>query len=139
MSNRMEAKPAMEIHLAQYGNAIVLAPTGRIDHSTSDEFRRLLETPVSEATAKGSSVVFDLSGVEYISSAGLRCFMLAAKQAKANGSSMVVAALQPVVREIFEISRFTLVFETFATVRDALGKVAPESLPQYDKSEKARP
>jgi anti-sigma B factor antagonist len=122
----------MDIPQAQYGNVIVLSPAGRIDHSTSDEFRKLLEVPVDEATSNSRPVVFDLSGVEYISSAGLRCFMLASKQAKARGSQMVVAALQPVVREIFEISRFTLVFDTYPSVRDALAALAPEALPVFD-------
>lgn len=127
----------MDIQQAQYGNVTVLAPAGRIDHSTSDEFRKLLEAPVDDATTNARPVVFDLAGVEYISSAGLRCFMLAAKQAKSRGSLMVVAALQPVVREIFEISRFTLVFETFQTVREALAKVSPDALPDFDASARA--
>jgi len=40
--------------------------------------------------------------------------------------------MQPVVNEIFEISRFILVFETFATVRDALAKVSPAALKGFD-------
>jgi len=39
--------------------------------------------------------------------------------------------MQPVVKEIFEISRFTLVFETFATVREAIAKVSPAALKAY--------
>ncbi len=122
----------MEIRQAQFGNVVVLSAAGRIDHATSDEFRRKLEALVEKAAGVGSSMVLDLSLVEYISSAGLRCFMLAAKQAKAHGSAIVVAALQPVVQEIFEISRFTLVFETFRTVRDAVQKLAPEALSSFD-------
>jgi hypothetical protein len=37
-----------------------------------------------------------------------------------------------VVREIFEISRFTLVFETFASVRDALARLSPGALAVFD-------
>lgn len=122
----------MEIRNARFGNIVVLSPVGRIDHATSDEFRKSLETLIAAQAASGEGVVFDLAGVEYISSAGLRCFMLAAKQAKARGSDMVVAALQPVVREIFEISRFTLVFETFATVRDAIAQLSPGALAMFD-------
>jgi hypothetical protein len=36
-----------------------------------------------------------------------------------------------VVKEIFEISRFTLVFETFATVREALARFSPAALKAY--------
>ena len=122
----------MDIRHSHFGNVVVLSAAGRIDHSTSDDFRKRLETLVRKVAGLGSPMVLDLSRVEYISSAGLRCFMLAAKQAKAQGSPMVVAALQPVVREIFEISRFTLVFETFESVRDAIRKLAPEALPVFD-------
>ncbi len=129
----------MEMHQARYGRATILAPTGRIDHSTSDEFRSLLEPHVDAAAAQSRPVVLDLSGVEYISSAGLRCFMLAAKRAKSGGSAMVVAGLQPVVREIFEISRFTLVFDMFASVRDALAGVDPAAVAAFDRDNPLRP
>jgi anti-anti-sigma regulatory factor len=46
----------------------------------------------------------------------------------------VVAALQPVVREIFEISRFNLVFQCFGSVREALSKVSPAGLAVYDST-----
>jgi hypothetical protein len=39
--------------------------------------------------------------------------------------------MQPVVKEIFEISRFTLVFETFATVHEALARLSPAALEAY--------
>jgi anti-anti-sigma regulatory factor len=42
--------------------------------------------------------------------------------------------MQPVVKEIFEISRFTLVFETFASVRDALSRLSPAALKEFDKA-----
>jgi anti-anti-sigma factor len=122
----------MEIRHTRFENVVVFSPVGRIDHATSDEFRKSLEGLMGSQTAAGDRLVFDLAGVEYISSAGLRCFMLAARQAKSRGSELVVAALQPVVREIFEISRFTLVFENFASVRDAIARLSPGALAVFD-------
>jgi anti-anti-sigma factor len=111
---------------------LVLSPEGRIDHANSEEFLRALNPLIERCSANGERLVLDLAGVHYVSSAGLRCFMLAEKQAKSQGGTIVVAAMQPVVNEIFEISRFTLVFETFATVRDALAKVSPSALKAFD-------
>ena len=71
--------------------------------------------------------MLDLSGLEYVSSAGLRCFMLASRQAKAQHGRIVVAALQPMVAEIFEISHFNLVFQVFPTVREALAAASTEA------------
>jgi anti-anti-sigma regulatory factor len=58
--------------------------------------------------------------------------MLARKQAKAQAGTLVVARLQPVVREIFEISRFTLVFDIFGSVREALARISPSGLAAFD-------
>jgi anti-sigma B factor antagonist/stage II sporulation protein AA (anti-sigma F factor antagonist) len=73
--------------------------------------------------------VLDLGAVDYVSSAGLRVLMLASRQARAQGGTIVIAALQPVVREIFEISKFTLVFPCFATVAEALADPAMRPAP----------
>jgi len=43
-----------------------------------------------------------------------------------------VAALQPVVREIFEISKFTLVMNVESTVRAALANLSPSALAAFD-------
>jgi anti-anti-sigma factor len=121
----------MEIKNKTYGDILVLSPEGRIDHANSEDFRGSLAPLIERCKTGGERMVLDLAGVDYISSAGLRCFMLAEKQAKAQGGTIVVAAMQPVVKEIFEISRFTLVFETFASVRDAIAKLSPAALKAY--------
>ena len=48
-------------------------------------------------SSEAASLVLDLSGLEYVSSAGLRCLMMAARQATAHQSRIMVAAPQPVV------------------------------------------
>ena len=121
----------MEIRNKTYGDVLVLSPEGRIDHANSEDFRNALTPFIERCTGSGERLVLDMGGVDYISSAGLRCFMLAEKQAKAQGGTIVVAAMQPVVKEIFEISRFTLVFETFVTVRAALAKLSPAALKAF--------
>jgi anti-sigma B factor antagonist len=121
----------MQIRNKTYGDVLVLSPEGRIDHANSEDFRQALSPFVERCNANGERMVLDLAGVDYISSAGLRCFMIAEKQAKAQGGTIVVAGMQPVVNEIFEISRFTLVFATFASVRDALAKISPAALKAF--------
>ena len=121
----------MDIKNKIYDGILVLSPEGRIDHANSENFRTSLGPFVDRCKSDGERMVLDLAGVDYISSAGLRCFMLAEKQAKGQGGTIVVAAMQPVVREIFEISRFTLVFETFSTVREALAKFSAAALKAY--------
>ena len=122
----------MQISGDQYGDTRVLALSGRIDNDTSESFKVNLEPHVAECRAGGNRLVLDFSGVDYISSVGLRVLMLAARQARAQDGTIVVAAMQPVVREIFEISRFNLVFECFNSVREALIKLSPAALSAFD-------
>lgn len=118
----------MKISDRRIGNAVVLEVTGRIDNDTSETFRLLLAPFLRECTRGGDCLVLDLSGVDYISSVGLRVLMLAAKQARKQGGTVVVANLHSVAREIFEISRFDLVFQCFSSVREALAAAAPQAL-----------
>ncbi len=123
----------MNVSPRRYANAVVLQVLGRLDQDTCDGFRGDLMGHVESAARDGGAIVLDLSGMEYVSSAGLRCFMLASRQAKAQQGKIFVAALQPMVREIFEISHFNLVFQVFPTVREALGAVSTEAAVAYEK------
>ncbi|HZZ93408.1 MAG TPA: STAS domain-containing protein [Usitatibacter sp.] len=123
----------MNVSSRRYSSAAVLHVTGRLDQDTCDAFRAELMKEVEAASRAGGGVVLDLSSLEYVSSAGLRCFMLASRQAKQHQMKIFVAALQPMVREIFEISHFNLIFQVFPTVREAVGAVSAESAAAYEK------
>jgi anti-anti-sigma factor len=115
----------MELLTARQGDALVLSPRGRIDHASAETFKAAL-APHLAGIGPERPVVLDLGAVDYIASIGLRVLMLASRQARAQGGTIAVAALQPLVREIFEISKFTLVFPCFPTVTAALaGLPAP--------------
>jgi anti-sigma B factor antagonist len=124
----------MQAASRRYGNALVVKVSGRLDQDTCETFRAELTGFVAEAAAEaGGAVVLDLSGLEYVSSAGLRCFMLASREARAKNARIVVASLQPMVAEIFAISHFNLVFQVFPSVREALASVSPEAAASFDK------
>ncbi len=116
-----------------YDSALVLSPTGRLDHDNCEAFREDLAPHLERSAKDGLIIVLDLAGLEYVSSAGLRCFMLAAKQAKAQNSRIVIAAMQPVVAEIFQIARFNLVFDAYPKVRDALAALSPAATAAFDR------
>jgi anti-anti-sigma factor len=110
----------------------VLSLAGRLDHATADGFKDALLAQMGTCKAGQDLLVLDFSGVPYIASVGLRALMIASKQAKAQGGTLVVAALQPVVKEIFEISRFTLLFRSYPSVREALAAISPSALQVFD-------
>ena len=123
----------MNVTSRRFANAVVLSVSGRLDQDTCEVFRGDLSKHVEGSARDGGAIVLDLSALEYVSSAGLRCFMLASRQAKAQSGRIFVAALQPMVREIFEISHFNLIFQVFPKVREALATIAPEAAVAYDK------
>lgn len=104
------------------GNAVLLSASGRIDLSNAETFKDALSNALSKAK---KALILDLSGVDYISSAGLRALMIAFKAGKAEGKAFGIAALQPLLLEIFTISRFNLVFPLFDTVPQAVEKLVP--------------
>jgi anti-sigma B factor antagonist len=122
----------MDLVPRRFGNTIVLSPAGRLDHAAADGFKDALLAQMGTCSAGQDLFVLDLSGVPYIASVGLRALMIASKQVKAQGGTLVVAALQPVVKEIFEISRFTLLFRSFPSVREALAAISPSALQAFD-------
>jgi anti-sigma B factor antagonist len=122
----------MDLAAKRFADTVVLFPSGRIDHATADQFRDAIAPHVGPPTAGRDRVVIDMTGVEYISSVGLRVLMMASKQAKTHGRTLAVCGLQPVVREIFEISRFNLVLKVFPTLREALTAVSLAALAAFE-------
>lgn len=114
----------MDLQVTQAGQAVVLHVSGRLDLASAEAFKAALLPHLDGCRPGGAPVILALSGVDYIGSAGLRVLMLAARQAKAQDGRIAIADLQPVVREIFEIARFTLVFACLPTIPEALAWVA---------------
>lgn len=68
----------------------------------------------------GGRIVIDLSGVEFISSVGLRVLNIALRHMKKNGGEVLLASAGPTVAEIFNISRFDMLFGIYDSVDAAL-------------------
>jgi anti-sigma B factor antagonist len=112
-----------------FGNIAVATPAGRLDQAAAADFEQALLPLVDDPQAAG--LIVDFAGVEYISSVGLRVLMIAAKQIRARKGRVAAVALQPIVAEIFAISRFDSVFEIFPSLREALAAMSPEALAAY--------
>jgi anti-anti-sigma factor len=117
-------------------DVFVAAPVGQIDHPNAQQLQLALAPVLADAALSKSALVFDFAGVEYISSVGLRVLLMAAKQVRAHNARIAVAALQPVVKEIFDIARFNHVLEVFTSVRAALEQLSAPALAAYDAAEK---
>jgi anti-sigma B factor antagonist len=121
----------MKVTSNEYGDAIVVRVSGRIDQSSAADFQKELTTRVDAAIDTKAQIVVDLSKVDYISSVGLRALMIANKQAAPKGVSIRVASMQEVVREVFTISHFDKVFPTFEEMPAALQAVSALAAAAY--------
>ena len=127
----------MEFASRTYGDVIVVAPAGRIDHATAGAFEQAVLPLLDPAAGAGAGLVVDLERVGYISSVGLRVLMIAGRTLGARRARFAAAALQPVVAEILAISRFKAVVEVFPTVREALAAISPAALAAFDDARRA--
>jgi anti-sigma B factor antagonist len=119
----------MEFESRQFADVCIGAAFGRIDHNSAAAFEGALLSKLEGA--QYSTLVLNLAGVDYMSSVGLRALMVASKTAKTQGISIVLAAPTDTLAEIFEISRFNMVFKIYDCISDALGAVSAEALESY--------
>jgi anti-anti-sigma factor len=105
---------ALDIEITEVGHGgRRVSLRGRLDTETAptleDRLRPLLESPGVTAA------LFDLSGLEYIGSAGIRVLAKTRRALEARGGGMAVAHLQPSVRQVFDIVKALPSTDVFAT------------------------
>lgn len=116
---------ALDIKQEEHGAVKVLTLVGRLDTETAPDFE-LAAHDLFEAG--GRQFVADMSQISYVSSAGLRVLLALAKKVEGQGA-LRLAGLQPVVKEVFEKSGFSRLFQIFPRLDAALGGIAGGSAP----------
>lgn len=111
----------MEITEARERGVAIVAPAGRIDSTTSDRLEQHLVALVKSGARR---VVVDMSGVEYISSAGLRVMLALAKRIKDVRGALAICALSDPVKTVFSLAGFLPLFVVDATRDAAVTRVA---------------
>jgi stage II sporulation protein AA (anti-sigma F factor antagonist) len=86
----------------------VVRPQGRLDSVTSADFERDLLRNIDSGATR---VLIDFSKLDYISSAGLRSVLLAAKRIRACGGRMSLCSLNRQIAEVFDISGFSSILD----------------------------
>lgn len=106
----------MQLSEQSVEGVVVLAAIGRIDHESAKSFQAALEPHLENCSANGAPIVIDMSGVDYVSSVGLRVLLMASKRAAAQKGKIAVAAMQPTVADVFRISHFHRIMPAYDTV-----------------------
>ncbi|MGE5248583.1 MAG: STAS domain-containing protein [Bacteroidota bacterium] len=101
----------MEISKKRFKHCDMLIVTGRVDSSTAPEFSQALD---AIAAAGRFKIVVDMTGLEYMSSAGFRALLAAQRACKRyNRGEVVLAAVPDRIHEALELAGFTELFKTY--------------------------
>ena len=107
----------MELSVKNEDKGTLVSVTGRMDAVSSPEFEKELARLIDEGNI---NFVIDLAGLDYISSSGLRSILVTAKKLKAKNGQILLASLQAVVKEVFEISGFSAIIPIHESVEEAM-------------------
>lgn len=107
----------MEITQENLNDVLILKLNGRLDITTTQQ----LEVAINSALEKEQKkILVDCTNLEYISSAGLRTLLAAAKNSKKIDGIISLCCLNKNVKQIFEISGFTAIFDIFDSIENAI-------------------
>jgi anti-anti-sigma factor len=96
-------------------NICEMRPKGRIDSATGPAFEKDVLQQIDQGQRR---MLIDFAELIYISSAGLRVVLLAAKRMKSAGGKLALCSLNPQIAEVFEISGFSRILDIHPS-RDA--------------------
>ena len=85
---------------------------GRLDSNTSNDFEGRLIGTIREGESK---VILDFEKLDYISSAGLRVLLKAAREMKGGEGKLVLCSMKDYIREVFDLSGFTSFLPIYET------------------------
>jgi stage II sporulation protein AA (anti-sigma F factor antagonist) len=111
----------MELVEEVQGRVVVVTARGRLDGSTSQAFGARLETLAAKSEPR---LVVDCSGIDFVSSAGLRVVLSVLKRVKAAGGMFALCAVQPPVREVLDITGFMGMLDVHSGRAEAVAALA---------------
>jgi anti-anti-sigma factor len=111
----------MKIEETKSGTTLVMSVEGRLDAASAPSFQDQLLARIAGGQA---SVLLDLSLVDFISSAGLRAVLIAAKRLREGDGQFAVCALHDNVREVFRVSGFESIIDIHPDRHTALERLS---------------
>lgn len=101
----------MKITIDRTDEGFLVVLNGRVDTTNYNAFENSIAHLYNE---KGAAIYLDCSGLDYISSSGLRIFLTLQKKVKVQGGMLKIFAMQPQIKEIFDISGFSSIFAVYS-------------------------
>jgi len=107
----------MEISESKRGDVIIVRVQGRLDANSAAALEHALLASIDAGTRR---LVIDCEPLEYISSAGLRVLLVAAKRLRSADGEIGLAALKAPIQEVLDIAGFSSIFQSHASVDAAV-------------------
>ena len=114
----------MEITHKRFNRVDLLTITGRMDATSAPKLKQEVDSLYNEGRYR---IVLDMAGLEYVSSPGLRVLIEARKRAREwkitdlEGGDVRIANLPPRIKEVFDLTGFTALFDMFNDTTEAVG------------------
>ncbi|MET3505665.1 anti-sigma F factor antagonist [Halalkalibacter oceani] len=93
---------SLQIDLQQKGSVLLVRLVGELDHHTAEKLRNQVEDNLAKQQIK--HIVLNLEQLTFMDSSGLGVILGRYKQVRAVGGEMVVCAISPAVKRLFEMS-----------------------------------
>jgi len=107
----------MNVQVASLADYKLVSVEGRIDTTNAGEFEKSVMMVIEGGSIK---IILNCSDLNYISSSGLRVFLVVQKKMMAAKGQFRLCNLQPAIKEIFDISGFSSIFSVFPDQEAAL-------------------
>ena len=111
----------MEIRQKEENGIVFLAFKGRLDGTSAPEAEQTVKNILDNENTR---LLFDLELLEYLSSAGLRVILGAAKEMKRRDGKFVLCALNAYVKEVFDVSGFGTIIPIAESVEAGIKEIA---------------
>jgi len=114
----------MEITHKPFNRVDLLTVTGRLDAASAPQLKQQIDTLFEQGRYR---LVLDLAHLEYVASPGLRVLIEARKRARdrkltdIDGGDVRIAHLPPRIKEVFDLTGFTSLFEIYPDTVEAVG------------------
>lgn len=107
----------MNIQETKQGKVVILSAEGRLDSMSSPDFEKRLLKLIEEGNML---IALNCAKLDYVSSAGLRAILSAAKRAKQSHGKLTLGNPSQQVNEILDIAGFASILPIFKTIEEAV-------------------
>ena len=107
----------MDISEDRKADAVILALSGKLDATTAKTFEDKILSLINSGVQR---LVVDLSQLEYVSSSGLRVFLLAAKRLQPTDGKFALCGMQDHIRQLFDLAGLSSILSIYGSRAEAV-------------------